>query len=248
MPKNGGKFTMYLLNGVNADFTDMPFNNLLLIIGFLIVVLLFISLVGINLKWGDREINIGGLWKRMSKKDDDEEIKERLKKVMDGIDEDMKADLYDLNDEISYETRNIYQGVCYFPAEKMADIVKSVLDKRVDRNKLTEKLSDTKRSSYIQDIKKNVREKYTFFYRMSKETVCKDIYPTPDEILGKLDALVDKWDLDSRAIIIKRKIEKIGIYKDSQEGFKVQRYRQKFCLDKIRDNIKYIRGMGGEYK
>lgn len=239
---------MYLLDGVNADFTDMPFNNLLLIVGFLIIVLLFVSIIGINLKWGEKEINIGGLWKRMSKKDDDEDIKERLKKIIDGIDEDMRADLYDLNDEISDETRTVYQGICYFPSEKMSDIVKSVLDKRVDRNRLTEKLSDTKRASYIQEIKKDIRGKYTFFYRMSKETVCKDIYPLPDEVFGKLDALVDKWDLDSRAIIIKRKIEKIGIYKDSQEGFKVQRYRQKFCLDKIRDNIKYIRGMGGEYK
>jgi hypothetical protein len=227
----------------------MSLEKMMLLIFFLAFVVLLIVFNGITLKWGNKEFNFGGMRKKLSNKDDDEDIKERLKKTMDGIDRDMENDLYDLNEEISDNARRIYTGICYFPSERLAMIIKSVLDRRVDRNNLVEKLSDGKRQSYILEIKKDVIEKYRYFQTMSEHSKCGDVYPSVEEVREKLNSLIDNWENRARFnVIIPRKLEKIGIYKTNKEGFKVPKYRQKFCLNKLKDNAGYITDMGGVYE
>jgi len=138
-------FFAYLLStNVNVDVDKLPIEHLLIIVLSLLIFIVIIFTNGFSFRFGEKEINIGGVLRLLSKRDKDTLLKESLKKFSDDVDHEVTANLYDLVEEIEDNLREpLIQGEhCYFTFEKFSSIVKSELYKRIRRNSLWEKLSD----------------------------------------------------------------------------------------------------------
>jgi hypothetical protein len=155
------------------DITNVSFEKLLLLIAFGT----FIVINGITLKWGDKEFNLGGMRKKLAKRDEDTLIKENLKRFADDIDHEMEADLYDLIEEMDGRIEGVLLGEhCYFTLDKFSAIVKKELYKRVRRNNLKDHLSDDSIEKYADKILKDVEERYELFQAKVAGSKCGDKY------------------------------------------------------------------------
>jgi len=83
---------LYLLEtGITMNVNELPVVNLLIIIlsFFALVTIVFIN--GFSIKFGDKEINIGGVQRLLAKRDKDTLLKESLKKFTDDVDHETTA-------------------------------------------------------------------------------------------------------------------------------------------------------------
>jgi hypothetical protein len=239
---------MYVLQAaITADLGTMPFEHLIVILSFLLVLIAVIFINGFSIKLGEKEIHIGGIRRLLAKKDEDILLKESLKRFSDDVDHDIVADLYDLIEDMDSRIERLaLTEHCYFTFEKFQNIIKSELYKRVRRNNLRERLSVESREKYVTRLLRDIEEKYQLLQAKVSGVKCGDAYtqfPTIREtVKSELYAFFD----NAIGVIVsgyKRKIEK---YNETRDQFKTCVARKFCCDDCIAKNKVYIRNLTGE--
>ena len=111
----------------------------------------FVFYNGITFKLGEKSIDIGGLKKTFVNNRADVFTKERLKKQIDEVDEEMIADPFDLIDLMSARFEQILiDNHCRFTPDKFVGLIKKELIRRVRRNNLKVKLCGVN-EGWVQD-------------------------------------------------------------------------------------------------
>jgi hypothetical protein len=233
---------MYLLQaGITMDVDKMPFEHLIAVLLFLLVVLGMVFINGVSFKIGDKEINIGGIRKLLAWKDEDTRLKENLKRFADDVDNEIEADLYDLIEDMDVRIERILlQEHCYFTLDKFSAIVKKELHKRVRRNNLKEKLSEDSIDKYVDKALKNVEERYELFQAKVASVKCEDKYSGFQDIKEAIRQELLQWAKEASNILIAGMKKKIAKYEDSKKNFKTPSARKFCCDDCIAKNKVYI--------
>jgi hypothetical protein len=233
-----------LLNGIGA----LPFSHWmsLLVLALLVLAVVFVN--GVRFRLGPHEIAIRGLSRDMEDWDHDFHLSMELQKTAAGIDSDIQADLWDLTESTEEKVYDAHKGICYFPAQRFAEIVRKELYKRIGRNNLKSRLALDRRQAYVSEIKKTIRDKYKYFLEMIRSAACGEVYPEYDALRGFINLIVDQWAGQVAGIVINGCRRKIGMYAAMKKQFKLEKLRERYCLNKIRDNIGYIRDLGGVYE
>jgi hypothetical protein len=239
---------MYVLQAaITADLGTMPFEHLIAVMSFLLVLISVIFINGFSLKLGEKEIHIGGIRKLLAKKDEDTLLKESLKRFSDDVDHDIEADLYELIEDMDTGIERIaLRKHCYFTFDKFQNIIKSELYKRVRRNNLRERLSVESRDKYVSKLLRDIEEKYQLLQAKVSVVKCGDSYAQFPEIRETVkNELYSFFDNAIKIIVsgYKRKIEK---YKDTKDQFKTASARKFCCDDCIAKNKQYIKNLAGE--
>jgi hypothetical protein len=103
------------------DVDQMKFENLALVTGAALIAIVLIFMYGITLKWGDKEMVIGGLRRLLAKKDEDIRLKEELKRFTDDVDNDITNRLYDLVDGMDFRLEKLMvKEHCFFLSENLS--------------------------------------------------------------------------------------------------------------------------------
>jgi len=232
-------FFAYLLStNVNVDVDKLPIEHLLIIVLSLLIFIVIIFTNGFSFRFGEKEINIGGVLRLLSKRDKDTLLKESLKKFSDDVDHEVTANLYDLVEEIEDNLREpLIQGEhCYFTFEKFSSIVKSELYKRIRRNSLWEKLSDAGRDRYINTALKDIEKRYDQLQAKANHVKCGDSYADFSKVKGDIrNVLVQFFDHTADILIagMEKKCEK---YKSTKKEFKTKEAEKLCCDDCIEKN------------
>ena len=226
------------------EFTQLSSGHLF-VIGIAISCVVFVIIFnGIHFKWGDKEIDIGGLRKQIVNKEYDEDIRFDLHKFMADIDKYMYADIRSYIEDIEKDILTLHKGKCYFPMTRLAGIIKQEFYKKVNYNDLKTKLSLQQKETYVRELKKEIKESYQLFQKFTVETICNDTYPEwqaiEDEVNKRIDTLINRII----AAIVVRIGEKITEYRRVEGEFKVKKLKLKYCSQKIEDNKKYLHALG----
>jgi hypothetical protein len=229
------------------DIANMPFEHLIAVLSFLLVLIAVIFINGFSLKLGEKEINIGGIRKLLAKKDEDTLLKESLKRFADDIDHDIEADLYEMIEDMDTRIESItLTEHCYFTFEKFQNIIKSELFKRIRRNNLRERLSAESREKYVTKLLRDIEEKYQLLQAKVSSVKCGDSYAQFPAIKETVKSELYSFFDNAIKIIVsgyRRKIEK---YENTKGQFKTASAR-KFCCDEcITKNRQYIKNLAGE--
>ena len=241
---------LYLLEAsVTVDVNKLPIPHLLMIVLPFFALAAIVLIIGLSLKSGDKEINIGGVQRLLAKRDKDTLLKESLKKFTDDVDHEVEANLFDLvkNLEDRLGPPLIQGDHCYFTFNKFSSIVKSELYSRIRRNNLWEKLSDAGKDRYINSILKEIEERYALLQARANLVKCGDTYAEFKDIRGAVRGVLgDFFDGAAEILVVgmKKKIEK---YKETKPEFKTAEAK-KFCCDdciaKNQSRIDKLAGMG----
>jgi len=230
---------LFLLEAnVNMNVNELSNEKLLIIIISALVLVAVIFINGFSIKFGDKEINIGGVQRLLAKRDKDMLLKENLKKFSDDVDHEMTADLYDLVVDIEdHLGESLLQGEhCYFSYEKFASIVKNELFKRIRRNNLWEKLTDAGKEKYIATVLKDIKERYSLLQLKANQVKCKDTYTDFSQIKEAIrDVLIQFFDRTAEILIagMEKKCEK---YEKTKEEFQTKAAEKLCCDDCIDKN------------
>jgi hypothetical protein len=170
---------LYLLEtSVTVDVNKLPIEYLLIIVISILALVVVVFTNGLSLKFGEKEINIGGILRLLAKRDKDTLLKESFKKFSDDIDHEMTANLYDLVGDLedNLEPPLVMGEHCYFTFEKFSSIVKSELYKRIRRNNLWMKLTESSRDKYITAILNDIGKRYKSLQEKVTQVRCGDTY------------------------------------------------------------------------
>ena len=178
---------MYLFllqaGGVSMNVDKMKFENLALIVGVALIAIVLIFMYGITLKWGDKEIVIGGLKRLLAQRDDDTRVKDALKRFTDDVDKDITNQLYDLVEGMDFRLEKLMvKEHCFFSFGEFIRLVQEALKKRIRRNNLKERMSVESREKYTDKILRDIKERYTAFQYKAANVQCGDTYADFDLI------------------------------------------------------------------
>jgi len=231
--------SFYLLStNINVDVDKLPIEHLLILILSILIFIVIIFTNGFSFRFGEKEINIGGVLRLLSKRDKDTLLKESLKKFSDDVDHEVTANLYDLVEELEDHLREplILGDHCYFTFEKFSSIVKSELYKRIRRNSLWEKLSDAGKDRYINTALKDIEKRYDQLQAKANQVKCGDTYADFSKVKADIrNILVQFFDQTAETLIagMEKKIEK---YEKTKEEFKTPAAKKLCCDDCIEKN------------
>ena len=242
---------LYLLNtDVTVDINKLPIEHLALIIGAVIVLVAIVFFNGFFFKFGEKEMNIGGILRLLEKRDKDTLLKENLKKYADDVDHEVTANLYDLVEELegSLEPPLAIGEHCYFSYEKFSGIVKSELYRRIRRNNLWEKLSESGRDKYINTALLDIEKRYKLLGEKASLVKCGDTYAEFPAIKEAIRSVLNKYFNGVVEILVKGMKKKIEEYERVKHGFRTAAARKICCDDCIAKNqsrIEKLNGMSG---
>jgi len=240
---------VYLLDAnIQMDVNSMPIEHLLIIIMSVVVLVAIIFFNGFSIKFGEKELNIGGITRLLAKRDKDALLKEALKKFTDDIDHEVTANLYDLVEELedSLEPPLLLGEHCYFTYEKFSAIVKSELYKRIRRNTLWEKLTESSRDKYINIILKDIEKRYRLLQEKVRLVKCNDSYSDFAAIKEPIRDVLDKFFDGAVEILVAGMQKKIEKYEATKSEFKTEAAKKiccDDCVDKNQSRIKKLKGI-----
>jgi hypothetical protein len=202
---------------------------------------------GITLKWGDKEIVIGGLKKLLAKKDADTRLKEELKRFTDDVDNDITNQLYDLVDGMDFRLEKLMvKEHCFFSFGEFVRLVQEELKKRIRRNNLKDRMSGESREKYADKILHNIKERYKAFQYKAANVKCGDAYADFDVIEVAVKQEIMGFVNDTIGILVSGMKKKIEKYEAMKQEFKIANDRKFCCDDCIRKNKKYIEDLTGK--
>jgi len=239
---------VYLLDAnIQMDVNAMPIEHLLIIVLSALVLVAIVFINGFSLKFGEKELNIGGIMRLLAKRDKDALLKESLKKFTDDVDHEVTANLYDLVEELEdhLEPPLIQGEHCYFTFEKFSAIVKSELYKRIRRNNLWEKLTESSRDRYIATILKDIEKRYRLLQEKVKQVKCGDSYEEFAAIKEPIRKVLDKFFDGAAKIMVAGMEKKIDEYEKTKPEFKTTAARKICCDDCIEKNKSRIKKLQG---
>ena len=236
---------MYLLAAdIKFDSTSISFENLLVLCSFALVLIAIVFINGFSIKIGDKEINIGGILRLLARKDEDVLLKENLHRFSEEIDHSMNGELYDLVDSLNYEIEGIaLKEHCYFTFEKFISILKTELEKRVRRNNLKEKLSNTSRERYVEGVMKNIEAKYEMLQAKVTNLKCGESYAQFSSVKDAVRKILYQFFDGAKEILIEGCKKKVKRYNEDKSKFKTVALRISSCDLPIEKNELYIKGL-----
>jgi hypothetical protein len=176
-------------------------------------------------------------------------IKERLKKQIDEIDEEMGADLLNLVDAMNTQFEQILLGKhCWFTLDKFVGLIKKELIRRVRRNNLKVKLCGINKEKYILQIMTQVKEQYKVLQLKAADADCADLYTDFSQIEEAVREVIGAFFDETKRIVMSRIESKIKLYETAREEFKTAELRKQACetpLSKNRDYIKHLQEAAG---
>jgi hypothetical protein len=226
------------------ELSDVKFLTIVLS-ALLLVAIVFIN--GFSLRLGEKELNIGGILRLLSRKDKDALLKESLKKFTDDIDHNVTANLYDLVEELeeNLEPPLLQGDHCYFTFEKFSAIVKSELYKRIRRNNLWEKLTESSKDKYINTILKDIKKRYSHLHDKAKQVKCGDTYAEFSIIKEDVRRVLIKFFDGAAEKLIEGMENKIEEYKKRKPEFLTKTAEKICCDDCIEKNQARIKRLQG---
>jgi len=245
----GDELYLYPLEAtVAVNVNELSIVHLLIIVFSVLALVAIIFINGVSIKLGEKELNIGGILRLLEKRDKDALLKEALKKYTDDVDHEVTANLYDLVEELEdhLEAPLLLGEHCYFTWEKFSAIVKSELYKRIRRNNLWEKLTESSRDKYISTILKDIETRYQLLQAKVKQVKCNDSYKDFSAIKEAIRGVLNKFFDGTAEILVKGMEKKIEKYKETTPEFKTASARKICCDDCIAKNqsrIKKLRGI-----
>lgn len=231
-----------------------------------IAVLIFLLLnrlikKGIRLGVGDKRIIVGDIEKNVDDKLElfktdiekkeknrlhDEECRKKLFRLSGEIDEKTKADERRVVRRINGTIKEVFLPFikCEMPMLSVVELVKDVLQERVDYNCMRERLTATERKGYIADILYRIETDYKHFLNKIYAVPCGvEKYPSWKEITPQIERIVNEWADEMIRIIGRRIKEKIAMYKAEQSAFLLPEYKE-ICIDyPIKKNIGYLKAL-----
>jgi len=234
---------------VTLDVARLSLEHVLVLCVTLLVLVTVIFINGISIKLGDKEVNIGGMYRLLAKKDEDILLKETLHNFSEDVDHEVNGDLYDLVDNLNYEIEEIaLKNQCYFTFEKFTSVLKTELEKRVRRNNLKEKLAKTNWEKYADTIMQNVETKYKKLQAKVNYLNCGESYADFSIIKNAAREIVNKFIDGSKEILIKGCRKKLERYEKDKGNFKTAAARRSSCEYPTEKNKGYIEKLEGNYK
>jgi hypothetical protein len=233
------KLYLHLLEtSVNVDVNKLPIEHLLIIVSSILALVVIVFTNGFSLKFGEKEINIGGILRLLAKRDKDTLLKESLKKFSDDIDHEMTANLYDLVGELedNLEPPLVIGEHCYFTFEKFNSIVKSELYKRIRRNNLWVKLTESSREKYITTILNDIGKRYRSLQENVSQARCGDTYADFSDIKDAVRRVLAMFFDGTVEILVTGMEKKIEKYEHTKPEFKTSEARKICCDDCIAKN------------
>lgn len=234
-----------------------------------IAVLIFILLhkaikKGVKLDVDDKSLIVGDLEKNVDgrlevfkadieKKEKDrlydEEYRKKLFRQSGEIDEKTKADERRVIRRINGTIKEVFLPFvkCEMPMLSVVELIKDVLQEKVDYNCMRERLTATERKGYIADILYRIETDYKHFLNKIYAVPCGvEKYPSWKEIAPQIERIVNEWADEMIRIIGRRIKEKIAMYKAEQSAFLLPEYKE-ICIDyPIKKNIGYLKALGIE--
>jgi len=235
---------VYLLDAnIQMDVNSMPIEHLLIIVLSVLVLAAIVFINGFSIKLGEKELNIGGILRLLARRDKDALLKESLKKFTDDIDHEVTANLYDLVEELedSLEPPLLLGDHCYFTYEKFSAIVKSELYKRIRRNTLWEKLTESSRDKYIDAILKDIEKRYKPLQDKVKQVKCQDSYAEFSSIKEAIRNVISQFFFGTAEILVAGMEKKIEKYEMTKPEFQTAAARKICCDDCIEKNQSRIK-------
>lgn len=206
---------------------------------------------------GDIEKNVDGrlevfkadIEKKEKDRLHDEEYRKKLFRLSGEIDEKTKADERRVIRRINGTIKEVFLPFvkCEMPMLSCVELVKDVLQERVDYNCMRERLTATERKGYIADILYFIEQDYKAFLHKLPAVPCgTEQYPSWKEIAPQIETIVNDWADKMVKIIARRIKEKIAMYKSAQSEFLLSEYKE-ICIDyPIKKNIGYLKALGIE--
>ena len=233
---------------VTVDVNKLPIEHLALIIGAAIVLVAIVFFNGFFFKSGEKEMNIGGILRLLEKRDKDTLLKENLKKYTDDIDHEVTANLYDLVEELesNLEPPLAIGEHCYFSYEKFSAIVKSELYRRIRRNNLWEKLSESGRGKYINTALLDIEKRYKLLREKASLVKCGDTYAEFPVIKEAIRSVLNKYFDGVVRILVDGMKKKIEEYESKKTEFRTAEARKFCCDDCIAKNKARIKKLTGK--
>ena len=179
----------------------------------------------------------------------DKQRKEELFRRAAEIDENTKADELQALRRIKEPIRDIFSPYvkCNMPLLSVVELIKDVLQERIERNNMRKRLTITERKGYISDILYAIETGYRAFIREVHAVPCNaENYPEWKRIEPLIEKIVNDWADEMVRIIGKRIKEKIAMYTSEKESFLLDEYRES-CIDfPIKKNKGYLKALGLE--
>jgi hypothetical protein len=222
---------------ITVDVNKLPIEHLLIIVLSIMALVAIIFTNGFSIRLGEKEINIGGIFRMLAKKDEDMLLKEGLKKFSDDVDHEITANLYDLVGMLEelLEPPLVIGEHCYFTFEKFSSIVKSELYKRIRRNSLWEKLIAGK-NIYTTAILKDIETRYDQLQKKVSHVKCGDSYKDFSDIKDDVRNVLFRFFDGTVEILVKGMEKKIEEYEKAEPKFKTIAARKICCDDCIAKN------------
>jgi len=233
--------------GVAVNVNELPIVHLLVIVLSVLVLAAIVFINGFSSRLGEKELNIGGIFRLLGKRDGDTLLKESLKKFTDDVDHEVTANLYDLIEELDdhLEPPLIQGEHCYFTWEKFSAIVKSELYKRIRRNNLWEKLAESGRGRYITVILKDIEKRYELLQKIANQVKCGDTYAEYGVVKEAIRNILNKFFSGAVDILVAGMEKKIEKYEEEKTKFGMVAARKFCCDDCIAKNRSRIRKLNG---
>jgi len=229
------------------DAANMSIKHILIICTFFIMIVLIIFINGFSIKLGNKEINIGGVFRLLARKDEDAYLKESLHNYSEEIDHELYGDLYDLVDSLNYKIEGFtIKEHCYFTFEKFISIVKSELEKRVRRNNLKEKLVKKSREKYVESMLNGIESKYEMLQAKVSILKCGESYADFSAIKEATLKLLYQFFDGANDLLIKASQKKIKKYDEIENKFKTTPAMNFSCVIPKKKNEEYIKNLQGE--
>lgn len=214
---------------------------------FILALAAIVFCSGFSIKLGEKELNIGGILRLLAKRDEDNLLKEKLKKFADDVDHEITANLYDLVEALEDQLEPpLTQGDhCYFTFEKFSAIVKSELYKRIRRNNLWEKLITSGRTRYIDTILRDIEFRYKLLQAKVTQVKCGDTYQEFESIKNVIRNVLDKFFNGTVEILVQGMEKKCEEYQRAKPEFKTTAARKICCDDCMAKNKSRIKKLTG---
>ena len=218
----------------------------MIIVGSVLILATIVFLNGFSIRLGEKEVNIGGISRLLEKRDKDAHLKESLKKYTDDVDHEITANLYDLVEELedNLDPSLTLGEHCYFTYEKFSAIVKSELYKRIRRNNLWEKLSESSRDKYVNTILRDIEKRYGLLQAKASQVKCNDTYAEFASIKEPIRGVLIKFFDGTIEILVAGMGKKIEKYENTKAEFKTAAARKFCCDDCIAKNQLRIKRLG----
>ncbi len=229
---------------VVQDFAGISNTGWIVLFGIATFLFIIFITVGIRVKFGDKEISIGGILRILANRDVDGELSRELKKLTDQIDADMSADLAKVIEFVEEKLLDLItpEG-CEFPFGRLASIIKSELYNRKNYNDLKSRLSAKNWNRYRDEIFKDIQLRYELFHTKTNTVPCGIQYPRWSDIKSGVIGILEWWKESSKNILKIRKQEKVALYNQYAPKFRTEKERNRCCISRRDANLEYIKMM-----